>query len=208
MRPLLVVAAMLWAGTARATQCEFVDEAVATRAALALAGNPDVIHFCEPCGDEAPGEPVRATRVEKTRDTTGDYRIVIDRREIDLAYTYVKTSPVHYENVAGLAGCPTSGVSPSLRVDDATTTGVMIRADATPVAPVVDPEPAPEPAPAPAPVVVVQQTTPSPIGWFQILMICCGTSSVWALGTIAFIRRKRRIAMRPRAAELVERSRF
>ena len=199
----MVLAGTLWSAAARADQCQLVDDAVASRAVKALAGNPDVIQFCEPCGDKAPGEPTRATRVTKGRDSMGEYAVVIDRREVDLAYTYVKTSPAHYENVAALAGCPTSGVSPSLRVDDATTTGVMITADATPVN--VAPPPPPEPVASPPSIVVVHEANPT--NWFGILLACFGASSVWTLATFAVLRRRRRVAMRPRAAELVDRSR-
>src|SRR6267154_4910751 len=126
--------AVLVPAAAYADQCQLVDDGVASRALEKLAGHPKVIAFCEPCGDTAPGEPAVATKVAKERDTDGAYQVVIDRREVDLAYTYVQTGVDRYDNVAMLAGCPVSGVSPSLKVDPSTPTGVLITADETPVA--------------------------------------------------------------------------
>jgi hypothetical protein len=193
--------AVLVPAAARADQCQLVDADVAARAVAALANHPKVIQFCEPCGDKAPGEVAVASRVEKERDTSGDYQIVIDRREVDLAYTYVQTGPNKFENVAELAGCPTSGVSPSLKVDDATPTGVLITADATPVQ-VAAPPPPPPPAPPPTITYVYEQAS---LDWLPILLACSATSGLWMLGTLLLVRR-RRIAMRPRAVALVDRN--
>jgi len=127
---LLVLAAMLAARSARADQCQWLaDPEIATRAAHELASHPEIVAFCEPCGDAAPGAPRKATNVAVQQ--LGDHAtsITIDGDSVDLAYTYVKTSERQYRNLAALAGCATSGVSPSLRVDAATAAGVLIRAD-------------------------------------------------------------------------------
>lgn len=193
----IAMASLVWmSGAARADQCQLVDDAVAVRAEKALAGHPEVVAFCEPCGDRAPGEPVTVEHVATSRDTTGDYVVVVDKREVDLAYLYVQTSPAHYENVAALAGCPTSGVSPSLRVDDATATGVMITADSTPVTP-------PPPVIQPPPITMTINKV-APTNWLAILLACSATSALWAFATMAILRR-RRVAMRPRAVDLVDR---
>lgn len=198
---LLAVAAV--PAIAHADQCQLIDDDVATRALAAFKNHPKVIQFCEPCGDKAPGEPVVAERVTKERDRDGGYQIVIDKREVDLAYTYVETGLQRFENVAALAGCPASGVSPSLRVDEATSSGVMIRADSTPVShtqiQVVEPPPS-----APAITYIVQ--TESQTNWLAIMLAAGASSGMWAIGMIALVRRRRAVAMRPRAVELIDRT--
>ena len=198
---LVFVAAAL-PSVAHADQCQIIDSETADRALAALKNHPNVIQFCEPCGDKAPGEPVAANRVAKTRGTTAAYELTIDRREVDLAYTYVQTGPDRYENLAALAGCPTSGVSPSLVVAAATSSGVMIQADTTPVTHVqlqtFDPPPqAPE-------ITYVIQTQPT--NWLLILAACGAMTGMWTLAAIIFLRRRRVMAMQPRAVHLVDRS--
>ncbi|MEO7735196.1 MAG: hypothetical protein ABIY55_29850, partial [Kofleriaceae bacterium] len=127
---IAVIAVAAPAGLARADQCQWLDDpAIATRAQRELARHPDVIAFCEPCGDLAPGAPdtARSAVVQPLRDHA--VSLVINGDSVDLAYLYVKTSEHQYRNLAALAGCPTRGVSPSLRVDAATADGVLIRVD-------------------------------------------------------------------------------
>jgi hypothetical protein len=199
--PLLLAVAAL-PSLAHADQCQLIDDEVANRALAALKGHPKVIQFCEPCGDKAPGEPVVADRVAKTRGTSADYEITIDRREVDLAYTYVQTGPTRYENVAALAGCPASGVSPSLRVDDSTPSAVMIQADSTPVTHVQ--LAVTEPAPQAPEITYIVQTQPT--NWLAILAACGAMTGLWTLAAIIFLRRRRVAAMQPRAVNLVDRS--
>jgi hypothetical protein len=199
--PLAFAVAVL-PSIARADQCQLVDDEVATRALAALKGNPKVIQFCEPCGDKAPGEPVVANRVAKQRDVSGDYEVTIDRREVDLAYTYVQTGLERYENVAALAGCPASGVSPSLHVA-AASTGELITADATPVHVQLAPT---EPPPTPPQVTYVVETRTASPSLMTILLACLACSGLWALAAVVLIRRRKIVAMRPRAVELVDRA--
>src|SRR5262245_64618847 len=110
---LILAGAALWSGAARADSCPVVDDARAARALDVLDRHPDVISYCEPCGDVAPEPPVHVTRTVARHGPRG-VEIVLDGRAIDLAYTYVQTSSHRYENLAALAGCPTTGVSPSL----------------------------------------------------------------------------------------------
>ena len=126
------VAGCAWAATARADQCAVLDDATAARAVEALHRYPDIESLCEPCGDVAPAPPEQATRATAQR-TSGGVEVLVDGRPVDLAYTYVKTSSHRYENLAALVACPTTGVSPSLAIDDATSTGVLIHASRAPV---------------------------------------------------------------------------
>ncbi|HET9987950.1 MAG TPA: hypothetical protein VFQ65_05510 [Kofleriaceae bacterium] len=195
--PFLVVAALVPA-VAHADQCELVSDQVATRALDVLAAHPNVIAYCEPCGDRAPGEPHRVDHLAKQRDTDGYYSVTLDKREIDLAYTYVQTAPSSYENVAALAGCPTSGVSPSLAVADASDHGVLITA--SPVPHVAAPPP---PAPTTTITYVVSENR---LNWLAVLAACAVSTGLWALTTILLLRRRRTLAMRPRAIDMVDRS--
>ena len=119
---------MLAASTARADQCEWVTPDVAEKAQQLLATHPNVISFCEPCGEQAPGLPTPAASVFvlRSRHVGASAEVSINDASVDLAYTYVQTSPTRYENLALLAGCEAEDVSPSLTVGDETKNGVLI----------------------------------------------------------------------------------
>jgi hypothetical protein len=190
---LIAALAVAWPAAARADQCAVVDRATAARAIDELFRHAEIISYCEPCGDAAPGLPTHAARA-MTRHVEGGVEVVIDGRPVDLAYTYVQTSSHRYENLAALVACPTTGVSPSLAVDDATPTGVLIHADTTPV------RQAEELARPSLPAVYIVAPTSHPgVGWDVIAGACLITSAVWWLGAS---RLRRRRAMRPRATEL------
>jgi len=130
MKALLAIFALVIPATAYADQCELVDDTVATNAIAAMHGHPKVVEYCEPCGDKAPGVPHTIEHVAKQRGTDGEYSVTLDKREVDLAYEYVQTAPSKYENIALLAGCPTSGVEPSLIVADDPAPTPVDRSDA------------------------------------------------------------------------------
>ena len=138
----LALGGLLVATTAHADQCEWVGEPRPRRPPPILAKKPKVIEFCEPCGDKAPGTPFVPTTLERAAVGDGYQAVSIDGRSRDLAYTYVKTSTTHYENLAVLAGCPAEGVSPRLTIEAETPNGVMITADDHEVPPVEQPPPA------------------------------------------------------------------
>jgi hypothetical protein len=129
-----------------------------------LAQHPTIVTFCEPCGDRVPREPVQ---------WAGE--------PVDPATTYVQTSPERFDNLAVLLGEPVDGVSPSLRVEAATSDGVLIVPDTIAHPPV---------AFEPPPVVVVEQTT----HWGAIAVGCGATSALW----LAALRLRRRRHHRPR----------
>lgn len=131
-----------------------------------LVEHPTIVAFCEPCGDRVPGEPI---------NYSGE--------EVNPAYTYVQTGSARFANIAALAGCPVAGVSPGLRVEEATADGVLIVADQTPATPVA------------ARVVVVNQPVPATgLGWGAIALGCAMTSALW----ITVVRWRRLRAHRPR----------
>lgn len=197
MKALLAILALVIPATAYADQCELVDDTVATSAIATLHGHPKVVEYCEPCGDKAPGVPHTIEHVAKQRGTDGEYSVTLDKREVDLAYEYVQTAPSTYENIALLAGCPTSGVAPSLTVSDASDTGVLIMPHSEPIVMM------PTPPPAPTTTIIVQTDR---VNLWLIVGACIASSGLWALAAIMILRRRRSMeAMRPRAVHLIDR---
>lgn len=198
MKVLLVLPLLLLPALAHADQCELVSDDRATHALAVLASHPDVISYCEPCNDQAPGEPHRVDHLAKQRGTEGgdNYAVTIDKREVDLAYTYVRTSPSRYENLAAIVGCVTSGVSPSLVVHDVSDRGVMISASDRPVSPLAA-------SPCAPPITYVVQREDHT--WLIAAMVL-GSSAIWAGTTLVILGRRRALAMQPRAIDLIDRS--
>lgn len=194
MKALLVLPLLLLPALAHADQCELVSDDIATHALAVLAVHADVISYCEPCNDRAPGEPHRVDHLAKQRGREGgdNYAVTIDKREVDLAYTYVQTSPSRYENLAAIVGCVTSGVSPSLVVHDASDRGVMISTSERPASPLA----------APPITYVIQREDHT---WLIAAMVL-GSSAIWAGTTLVILGRRRALAMRPRAIDLRVRS--
>lgn len=201
------------AGTAHADQCEWVSEAQAAKATAILANKPKLIAFCEPCGDAAPGEPFVPKTIERAAVGDGYQAVSIDGRSYDLAYTFAKTTDTHYENLAVLAGCPAEGVSPSLRIEAETPSGVMITADdhrpPAQAVPAVDEPPPPATerlviaAPPSSPQTIVYSTTYTlSISWLAVAIAGAGGFFAGAMTMLGAIALRRRRAMRPRATDL------
>jgi len=174
------------ATSAHADQCQLVDSGTAVRALQLLHDHPNVVTYCEPCGDRAPSDVTNAAWVATERDRSGSYQVVIDRREVDLAYTFVQTDPDRFDNLAQLAGCPVSGVSTTLTIHP----------------PVVIAPPAPVPQTVPQTTYVIH--SPPSVSFVALLGTCAATSAACTLG-LFFMLRRRRIAMKPRAIELADR---
>jgi len=191
MKSVLVALAVIasGAGVAHADQCQLVDSGTALRAFQLLGDHPYTLAFCEPCGDREPGRVDRVTGVATERDRSGAYQIVLNGHEIDLAYTFVQTGPDEFENLAKLASCPTSGVSGKLAVHNPWTDARI--------------EP-PRAEPATTTTYVIQQQ--GSIGLARLLGTCLATSGICSLGLLVLLRRRRRLAMEPRAIRLVDRS--
>ena len=102
---------------ARADQCAWVSQTAADAAVKYL--QPGVIwaSFCEPCGDKKPvfGKLAEPATVRPT-EAAGMVEVVVDGKPVDLAYVYVLkslTDPT-LANLASLATCETTGVSPTV----------------------------------------------------------------------------------------------
>ena len=206
---LIPISLGLLAGTARADQCAWIDAGVAAKARTIVERAPKVIDFCEPCGDKAPGEP-HAVRATEVTAADGDFKeLRVNGAAVDLAYVFVQTDATHYRNLAALAGCPATGVSPSLEIAAETPHGVLITADdgvLPPPPPIVAaPElpPAVTPAPPPAPpAVYIYTSTTREVAWLPIALAGMGGLVTGAALVLLLVALRRRRAMRPRAAEL------
>lgn len=207
---------------AHADQCEWVDHAVAARAAGLIARHRTIVDFCQPCGDAAPGTPHRVGDVSVRPTEGGLEEVMVDGRSIDLAYTYVDagvhplgTTADRYGNLAALAGCLATGVSPGLRVDSATSRGVLIVPDDAAVVPPAPPParakvaPAPAPPRSAAPALVLALPPPAvQPGWIFGLFIllgggALGGAAILGLFGVAALRRRR--PPLPRALALSDR---
>ena len=210
---LIPISLVLLADTARADQCAWIDRLVANEANLILERSPKYLEFCEPCGDKAPGIPQLAKDVTVDTPEHGYRELSINGKPVDLAYIYVKTDATHYKNLGALAGCPASGVSPSLTIEAETTNGVLITAAGDPVPEPAKPEPAtivttipaPMPPPPPPPQVYIYTTTTHEIAWFAIALAGAGGLITGSALTLALTTIRRRRAMRPRAMDIAAR---
>jgi hypothetical protein len=115
----VVAGLMSLGGAALADQCAALDATQAEAALGYLEVGDTVYHYCEPCGDTEPrAEVVESVTVEVEPVTPGAqeeaYReVVINGQGVDLAYLYVLDEDA-WTNLAGLAQCPATDVSPVL----------------------------------------------------------------------------------------------
>jgi hypothetical protein len=116
--PLSILLSSISLGpSARADQCAWISTEQADRALRLLQPGTEYLLYCEPCGEKKPTSSGAVQFAEVRVVDGGKYReVVIDGKEVDLAYTFVKTdaSSSEYENLARLAGCPATSVSDSI----------------------------------------------------------------------------------------------
>jgi hypothetical protein len=206
-----IIAAQLTFGRAaiaRADQCELLDDSeIALRAARILEPRGATIAtLCQPCGELAPGAPVAVTSVAVQR-RGGGWAVEINGTPVDLAYVYVRTSPRRYDNLAVLAGCSASGVSPGLTVTDATSNGVLIRADWSPVmqstAAFVEPAERLRDEPHHGHMGEPPAHRPGLLsGWIAATLLLSGAASTMLLAAVLH-QRRRRVHHLPRALDLM-----
>jgi hypothetical protein len=64
------------------------------------------VQFCEACGDKAPGKPAKVARVQVSPDGQNAFKLAVNGKEVDLAYTYFRrTKKDDFRNLARLAQC-------------------------------------------------------------------------------------------------------
>ncbi len=127
---VLIASVLVFQSAAFADQCAWNDVKYASAAKKLFFqpgsnGQPsyrDVIFWCQNCGEKKPSTKFHITDVKTSKaqmnGKTFDYRVVKvkaeylvdkDGTEIDLAYTYVRTGPKTFTNLAHLVGCPSEG---------------------------------------------------------------------------------------------------
>lgn len=113
-----LLASLALTGAARADQCAYIPAAQATKAQKILKEMSQALPFCEPCGEKKPGRitSVKASAVTLKRIDAKLTEVRLNGKGLDLAYVYVRKSPNDtFKNLARLAGCKTTGVTPELR---------------------------------------------------------------------------------------------
>ena len=93
--------------TAWADQCAALTETQAQMALRLLRVGDNVVRYCEPCGDPVAGAPFAVQTVE-VKEKWGYPSVHINGASVDLAYIYAAQPDGTYENLAALAGCPSS----------------------------------------------------------------------------------------------------
>ena len=103
--------------TARADQCAWIDKGTATEAAqyIGLYGfGGTIVHFCEPCGDQAP-VPEEVLSVEIRPASDEYWEVYVNGSPVDLAYAFIgDRSDGGFSNLSKLVSCPSDGVSSCL----------------------------------------------------------------------------------------------
>lgn len=111
MKSLIVTTLLLLLSSAAfADQCAYITKTQAEKAVKVLIETQTVQSLCEPCG-ESKALTVQVNSIGLRKAGYQSYsEVVINDKGIDLAYTYINGL-----NLAKLVGCPTQGVSFSLK---------------------------------------------------------------------------------------------
>lgn len=129
VRFLLTTAALAgMALPALADQCAWISKEQVTHAFDLLRPGMMVVEFCEPCGDPRPGARFLVEKTEIVHQENQYYTLLLNGKEVDLAYLYVKASDGTFHNMASLAGCQAEGVTdvfPSNWIEETTRKGVI-----------------------------------------------------------------------------------
>lgn len=115
MKLLIFSLALISSFSALADQCawnKFSD----AKSAKNLLKNNEIILWCQNCGQKDPSNILKVDDVNVKKPANGYYELSVkydngNQDEIDLAYTYVRTSSDIFTNVAQLVGCPSEGAT-------------------------------------------------------------------------------------------------
>ena len=110
----LPLTALVVAQLAAADQCAWVTKDQAKDALKLIEDQKTLYLHCQPCGADVP-QMIRKVSSVIAPQGNAYYSIKLNEgmkseREIDLAYTYIKTGRNTLTNVAAMVGCPTQGV--------------------------------------------------------------------------------------------------
>jgi hypothetical protein len=113
MKKILLLTLSILSTTAFADQCQLVSGTMAKRATLLIQNGSEIASLCQPCGEKISSAQVSVARSVKS--AIGYYAnlelVLINGKNVDLAYTYVKVAPNKFINVAKAIGCKAEGVS-------------------------------------------------------------------------------------------------
>ena len=102
---LLLVLMCGFSGSVLADQAMYVDRATADKAVAILKKQKEIKHFCKPCDDvRAKEEVVYSAKTFSANNTSNDYIVYVNDKEIDLAYVYYKKGLFNWVNLAMDAG--------------------------------------------------------------------------------------------------------
>lgn len=97
-----------------ADQCVYVSAEQAKQAQELVVEYGTIASFCEPCGMHTP----IVAKVDTVENISANYQgfhiLSINGKNVDLAYTFVKTGENTFENLSKLVDCTSHGVSQSL----------------------------------------------------------------------------------------------
>lgn len=96
-----------------ADQCSWNNKKVITKAMSLLKKSQEVAYLCEPCGEKKAHFEVLES-VSKYEVQRGQYQLIINGLDQDLAYTYFKDNNGNFVNLGIYSGCNPSGVSIAL----------------------------------------------------------------------------------------------
>ena len=186
------------------------------RAAELVDRYREVVSYCAPCGDVAPGIPFRANAKSSIlMRGPGELVVLVNGREMPLHSTYVRTEPGWYRNLAVLLDLPAPGAAPSLRVEHAGTAGELISAggagleretdaDAFAARPMLSQGEGAiaEAAVGEPSVMIVSSGDRGAVALALLALVVSGVASGCMLWILLALRLRRRRSMRPRAMHL------
>lgn len=116
MKKILISAITLLSFNAFADQCQYVTTASAETAvkllSLSKKNSGGALSLCQNCGEREP-EEIQIDKVEIGFTNVSDVPsvVIINGRQIDLAYTYVNVNGDTFVNLGKLSNCANDGTS-------------------------------------------------------------------------------------------------
>jgi hypothetical protein len=96
--------------SAQADQCSLITQEQALRAESLLLNSRRIQNLCELCGETSPSLITFETLIARPAGLENYWEVLLDEKNIDLAYTYVDG-----KNLAMLVDCPVSGVRKTIK---------------------------------------------------------------------------------------------
>ena len=113
MKKIGLMIMLLLSASTYADQCQLVSSTMAKRATILLQNGSEIASLCQPCGETIASAKISVARSVKSASAVyGNLQaVLINGKNVDLAYTYVKVAPNKYINVAKAIGCKADDVS-------------------------------------------------------------------------------------------------